>query len=89
MPSLNTTTNPVLATPTEKTKQKEKKYACERCINKKFTTKQSIKRYYKTFLTPKQFLKQTEETAEISTPTITSPTKRSNIKTLIVKNLCK
>ena len=80
MPSLNTTTNQVLATPTEKTKQKEKKYACERCINKKFTTKQSLKRHYKTFHTPKQFIKQNEDTAEISTPTIISPTIRSNIK---------
>ena len=49
-----------MATNTKKPLRKEKKFACERCINKKFTTKQSLKRHYKTFYTPKQFIKQIE-----------------------------
>ena len=79
-PYFDGTTNQYLATNTEKPLRKEKKFACDRCINKKFTTKQSLKRHYKTFHTPKQFIKQNEEPAEISLPSVISPTIPSNIE---------
>lgn len=39
--------------------KKIKKFACEICVDKKFTTKQSLKRHHKTFHEKKHFIKET------------------------------
>ena len=61
---------------TEKTSEmKTKKFGCEICVNKKFTTKQSLKRHHKTFHEKKQSIKEAvrsspieEETTSIKEP---------------------
>ena len=77
--SLNAS-NQLQALTTKKTKRKEKKYACEICINKMFTTTRSLKRHNETFHTAKQFIKQNEVPPEITDPTHDSPTKKSAVK---------
>ena len=51
---------------------KAKKFACEICVNKKFTTKQSLKRHHKTFHEKKQSIK--EIYPEIGSPQIEEKT---------------
>ena len=76
----NELTNSVNNQPLPSKKRKEKKYPCEICINKKFTTKSSLKRHHKTFHEEKQFIKQSYEPGNIITPTINTPDKQINLK---------
>ena len=47
---------------------KIKRFACEICVNKKFTTKQSLKRHNKTFHEKKQFIKGADIYPEVRYP---------------------
>ena len=78
-PSSNTV-NQLSSIPSGKSIKKEKKYACEICVNKMFTTKQSLKRHSKNFHMPKQFIKQNEEPKESDEANHTSPAKKSILK---------
>ena len=53
---------------------KTKKFACEICVNKKFTTKPSLKRHHKTFHEKKQSLKEEEIHPEINSPPLPEKT---------------
>ena len=68
------------ATTTKKSIRKEKKFACDICINKMFTTKHSLKRHHKTFHMPKQFIKQSEEPEEVISSDLNSPAKKPILK---------
>ena len=50
--------------------QRMKKFACEICANKRFTTKQSLKRHNKTFHQEKQPLKEEEIYPDVKYPEI-------------------
>ena len=53
----------------EKTPRKKmKKFACEICVNKKFTTKRSLKRHSETFHGEKHSIKETQVTPEVIRP---------------------
>ena len=53
--------------------KKMKKFACEICVNKKFTTKQSLKRHHKTFHDKKHSIKETEVYPEVRYPDTSLP----------------
>ena len=53
--------------------KKIKKFACEICVDKKFTTKQSLKRHHKTFHEKKHFIKETETYPEVRYPNTSLP----------------
>ena len=58
---------------TEKdSKTKTKKYACEICVDKKFTTKQSLKRHHRTFHEKKQSINEANIYPEITYPPVDS-----------------
>ena len=50
-----------------------KKFACEICVDKKFTTKQSLKRHNKTFHDKKHSIKETEVHPEVRYPNTSLP----------------
>ena len=53
--------------------KKMKKFACEICVNKKFTTKQRLKRHHKTFHDKKHSIKETEVYPEVRYPDTSLP----------------
>ena len=61
-PKIDESTIPVVE---ETSGMKMKKFACEICVNKKFTTKQSLKRHNKTFHHKKHTIKETEVYPEV------------------------
>ena len=70
--------------------KKTKKFACEICVDKKFTTKQSLKRHHKTFHEKKHSIKETEIYPEVKYPNTSLPAiekKASFIKEPESKNL--
>ena len=56
--------------PPGQTKKKEKKFACDICVNKMFTTKQSLKRHNKTFHVSKHFIKENEAPSVVDQATL-------------------
>ena len=63
-----------------KQQHKEKKYSCDVCVNKKFTTKSSLKRHNKTFHTPKQFIKQDIDSKEVANSPVDLSAKKNILK---------
>ena len=53
--------------------KKMKKFACEICVDKKFTAKQSLKRHHKTFHDKKHSIKETEVHPEVRYPNTSLP----------------
>ena len=53
--------------------KKVKKFACEICVDKKFTTKQSLKIFHKTFHDRKHSIKETEVHPEVRYPNTSLP----------------
>ena len=76
-PSNDNPTIPVVEKTPEKTSEKKvKKFACEICVDKKFTTKQSLKRHNKTFHGKKHSIKETQVNPEVIYPNISLPETR-------------
>ena len=70
-------TIPVVEKTPEKTSEKKvKMFACEICVDKKFTKRQSLKRHNKTFHSKKHSIKETQVNPEVIYPDTSLPATR-------------